>query len=285
MIIRHLRPYAHLTRLHKPIGLCLLLWPTLWALWLASADANINHRPAWPLVFIFVLGVVLMRSAGCVINDYADRHIDPLVARTRDRPLACGKIKPNSALILFVLLSLAAFLLVLQLNRLTVYCAFVGAALTLIYPFLKRITQLPQLALGLAFTWGIPMAFAAEQNQIPRAAWILFFTATLWPIIYDTFYALSDREEDLKIGVKSTAILFGRATAPILAALQLGFLCGMFWVGHIFSLTTAYYVSLILVALLFCYQQRLSANKQNQQAFLNNNWVGLLIFIGILSGL
>jgi 4-hydroxybenzoate polyprenyltransferase len=267
-------------RLDKPIGILLLLWPTLWALWFASSG-NPNHR----VLMVFIAGVVLMRSAGCVINDIADRHFDGHVARTRHRPLATGAIGTKSALMLFFCLSLCAFLLVLLLNRYTVYLAVVGAVLAVIYPYLKRITHLPQLGLGLAFSWGIPMAFAATNNRIPWVAWLLFFTATLWPIIYDTMYAMTDRNDDNKIGVKSTAILFGESDRFIIGVLQCLFLFGMIWVGYQFQMRLPYYVSLLLAAGLFVYQQTLLKDRDptlSFKAFINNHWVGLLIFVGIV---
>ncbi len=279
MFIERLKQYAYLMRLHQPIGFLLLLWPTLWALWLASAG-----RPSAPSLFIFVSGVILMRSAGCVINDFADRNFDGRVQRTQERPVATGKVTVMEALILFCLLSCLALWLVLQLNRLTLLYASFGLCLTIFYPFMKRFAPLPQLGLGLAFTWGIPMAFAAEQGALSWQAWFLFFTALLWPIIYDTFYAMVDREDDLKLGLYSSAILFGKADKLITSILQGIFLLALTVVGQIFNLGLAYYGSLILSALLFCYQQSLIRRGGKEgcfKAFLNNNWVGAVIFMGI----
>ncbi len=275
--------YCLLMRLHKPIGILLLLWPTLWALWLAS-----HGRPHFLVLCIFVAGVVLMRSAGCIINDYADRKVDAYVKRTSQRPLATGAISVKGALIVFTVLSLFAFGLVLFLNVYTILLAIVGAVLAIIYPFMKRFTHLPQVGLGLAFSWGIPMAFAAENNAIPLAAWVLYFTAILWPVIYDTMYAMTDRDDDLKVGIKSTAILFATWDTVIIAVLQMVFLCGLIYVGCLFRLTMNYYASLLLVAGFFCYQQVLMKNRERTQcfkAFLNNHWVGLIIFVGIVLGL
>ena len=275
--------YAELMRLSKPIGILLLLWPTLWALALAGAS-----WADWPLVSIFVLGVIVMRSAGCVINDFADRQFDSQVARTRNRPLAAAKLKPVEALGLFSLLCCCALLLVLQLNQLTLCYAFAGAALTLIYPFLKRYTHWPQLGLGLAFSWGVPMAFAAQEAQVPWFAWILFATSVLWPLSYDSIYALSDREDDRQIGVKSTVILFYERSHQFIATFQTAFLLALLIVGLIFELKPFYYFSVLLVGFFFLYQQWLIKTISPElchRAFLNNNWVGLTIFLGILSSL
>jgi len=204
-IAMKLKDYAQLMRLHRPIGILLLLWPTLWALWIAG-----QGRPDPHIFVVFVLGVVLMRSAGCVINDYADRDFDPHVERTRDRPVAAGRVSPREALALFAVLCLIAFALVLTLNRLTILLSFAGAFLAATYPFLKRYSHLPQFYLGMAFGWGIPMAFAAQTGGVPGLAWILFVANIFWAVAYDTAYAMVDRDDDLKVGVKSTAILFGR---------------------------------------------------------------------------
>lgn len=279
MKLEHLKQYAYLMRLHKPIGTLLLLWPTLWALWLAASG-----RPDWDLLFIFIAGVVVMRAAGCIINDFADRHFDGHVQRTRYRPLASGKITVAEALLLFVLLCFLALLLALQLNRLTLFCAFIGAGVTVFYPFMKRFTHLPQVGLGVAYTWGVIMAFTAVQGKLSGPALLLFFTALLWPLIYDTFYAMVDREDDLRIGVKSTAILFGRADRAITGLLQVLFLLGLGVVGWFFQLGFPYYLSLILTGVLFAYQQSLIRGREREacfKAFLNNNWVGAIIFLGI----
>jgi 4-hydroxybenzoate polyprenyltransferase len=276
------KKYLLLMRLNKPIGILLLLWPTLWALWL-SADGIPNYK----VLGIFIAGVLLMRSAGCIINDFADRHFDLHVKRTATRPLATGAIKSRHALLLFFVLTLVAFGLVLLLNEYTILLAVVGAFLAVAYPFMKRFTHLPQVGLGCAFSWGVPMAFAAENNVIPFAAWVLFFTAILWPVIYDTMYAMTDKDDDIKIGVKSTAILFAGYDKIIIAVLQMVFLLGLVAVGFLFQLNRYYDVSLLIVAGFFVYQQRLIKDRDRQlcfQAFLNNHWVGLVIFLGILWG-
>lgn len=274
--------FFYLMRLHKPIGIFLLLWPTLWALWLASAG-----KPDWTIVGIFVLGVILMRSAGCVINDIADRNVDKHVERTRDRPLTSGKITVHAALALFFILLTLAFLLVLCLNRFAIELSFIGAALAIIYPFLKRVTHLPQAGLGLAFAWGVPMAFAAETNSLPWVAWELFFAAALWPMIYDTMYAMVDLADDIKIGVKSTAIFFGKNVRKILGVMQIIFLLILAHIGRQFQLNNYYFCSLFIVSILFMKQQLL-LQKQHRaayfKAFLNNNWVGIVIFFGIIAG-
>lgn len=280
-ITKNLKHYIHLARLNKPIGIFLLLWPTLWALWLASSG-HLSSK----LLFIFMAGVVLMRSAGCVVNDFADRHFDGRVARTRERPLAMQVITPARALLFAGFLSLAAFILVLFCNKLTIQLAFVGAALAVIYPFMKRFTHLPQLGLGLAFAWGVPMAFAATTGNIPPNAWLVFAVAALWPVIYDTMYAMVDRVDDVKIGVKSTAILLGKYDVAIIFFLQIVMLMLLFALGIFFQLQTFYYYSLIIIAILFLYQQHLIKNRDPAQcfrAFLNNHWVGMVIFLGILS--
>lgn len=274
--------YISLTRLNKPIGIFLLLWPSLWALWLADAG-----KPNVGIVIIFILGVILMRSAGCVINDFADRHFDAHVERTRNRPLASGKISTRAAFIFFFILCFSAFLLVLFLNRFTILLAFVGAALAVFYPFMKRFTHLPQLGLGAAFAWAVPMAFAAQTNSIPANAWLVFFAAALWPVIYDTMYAMVDRADDLKIGVKSTAILFGRYDVIVIALLQIIFLISLVCIGLSFHLGLFYFISVFFAAVLCCYQLRLIKNRDGQKcftAFLNNQWIGAIIFAGIVVG-
>lgn len=281
-IPQRLKNYALLVRLDKPIGILLLLWPTMWALWLAAGG-----RPDWDILAIFTAGVVLMRSAGCVINDLADRHFDPHVQRTRERPLASGRVKATEALLLAGILMCAAFILVLFCNPYTIALSFVGAALALVYPFLKRITHLPQFGLGMAFTWGVPMAFAAVTAEIGTEGWILFFTGLIWPVIYDTMYAMADREDDLKIGVKSTAILFDTMDTLVIGLLQLLFLVMLVVVGVLFQLAYVYFISVMIAAVLFVYQQQLIKDRDPQKclrAFLNNNWVGLVIFAGIFLG-
>lgn len=277
---RTLPPFIYLTRLNKPIGILLLLWPTLWALWLAS-----QGHPHLSNVIIFSLGVILMRSAGCVVNDIADRHVDGHVERTRERPLASRRVSVLYAIVVFAVLMLMAFLLVLLCNQQTIKLAFIGAGLAVVYPLMKRFTHLPQFGLGVAFSWGVPMAFAAENAIVSSEGWLLFASCILWPVIYDTMYAMVDRPDDLKIGVKSTAILFGHYDRLIIGCLQVLFLTSFILLGLLFQLSCIYYLSLMLVFLLFLYQQwliRECDRKQCFQAFLNNNWVGLVIFLGIL---
>ena len=272
--------YALLMRLHRPIGIFLLLWPTLWALWLAGAG-----QPDPKVLLVFVLGVVLMRSAGCVINDYADRGFDPHVARTRDRPVAAGRVSPREALGLFALLCLAAFGLVLLLNRLTVLLSLGGAALAAVYPFMKRYTHLPQVFLGAAFGWAVPMAFAAQTGGVPKLAWLLFVATVLWATVYDTMYGMVDRDDDLQIGVRSTAILFGESDRLILAVLQVVFLLTLVLVGQEAGMQGYYYLGVLLAAGLSLYQQYLIRRREPArcfQAFLNNNWLGAAVFAGIV---
>ncbi len=271
--------YARLMRLDRPVGTYLLLWPVLWALWLASDGA-----PHWPLVVIFSLGTLLMRSAGCVINDYADRHFDPYVERTRERPMATGRVSEREALGLFALLSLAAFGLVLLTNPLTIKLSFVALILASMYPFMKRYTHLPQLALGAAFSWSIPMAFAAERNQLPAALWLVYFANLTWTVAYDTFYAMVDREDDVLIGVKSTAILFGEHERAITAGLQVVVIALLVLTGRQFGLGMVYYLGLAGAALLFGHQQYLIRKRERPdcfKAFLNNNRVGAVVFVAI----
>jgi 4-hydroxybenzoate polyprenyltransferase len=271
--------YYLLTRLHKPIGILLLLWPTLWALWIAA-----QSMPPIPILLVFVAGVVLMRSAGCVINDYADRDFDPHVQRTQVRPIAAGRVSPSEALVLFALLCVVAFILVLTLNRLTLYLSFGALLLAALYPFTKRYTYLPQLVLGAAFGWAIPMAFAAVQDQVPKIAWLLFVVNILWTTAYDTFYAMVDRDDDVKIGVKSTAILFGSADRLVIGVLQILVLVGLILIGRLGGLGLYYYLGLLIAAGLALYQQYLARNRDRAgcfQAFLNNNWFGAAVFSGI----
>lgn len=276
-----LQPYLKLMRLHKPIGIFLLLWPTLWALWLAG-----HGSPPLGLVCIFVAGVILMRSAGCVINDVADRHWDGEVERTRRRPLVTGDVSTKAALLLFFILLFLAGTLLLFLNTLTFFLAILAAILTVFYPFMKRWTHLPQVGLGIAFAWGVLMAFSAEQQTIPLTAGVLFLAAVIWPVIYDTQYAMTDREDDKKIGIKSTAILFGKHDKKIIGLLQMLFLILLCFVGIFFRLHPLYYVSLLIAALFFLYQQKLIRDRDPKKcfrAFLNNHWVGAIIFLGIIT--
>jgi 4-hydroxybenzoate polyprenyltransferase len=268
-----------LMRLDKPIGILLLLWPTLWALWLAAKGI-----PSVKNLIIFSLGVVVMRSAGCVINDFADRKIDGRVARTQGRPLATGVISSREALILFVTLCLMAFGLVLMTDPLTIKLSIGGLLLAFSYPFMKRHTHLPQVVLGAAFAWGIPMAYAAQSGSLDKNMWLIYLAVVLWTVVYDTFYAMVDRDDDLKIGVKSTAILFGDQDRVITGVLQVMVLYSLVLVGKAYALGWIFYLSLALVAALFGYQQWLIRYRERQacfKAFLNNNWVGAAIFAGI----
>jgi 4-hydroxybenzoate polyprenyltransferase len=273
--------YFKLMRFHKPIGIFLLLWPTLWALWLAG-----NGEPNMFIVFIFVLGVIIMRAAGCIINDIADKKFDLHVKRTQDRPLTSGKITILEAWALFVFLMMLALMLVLLLNPLTIALAFIGALLAMIYPLLKRITHLPQLGLGIAFAWSVPMAFAAQLDEIPSKSWLIFLAAALWPVIYDTMYAMVDREDDLNIGVKSTAILFGKYDRHIIGLLQFIWWVLLIAIGSVFQLNYFYYISVIAAGFLMIYQQKCIYRREPEscfKAFLNNHWIGLIIFAGIIA--
>lgn len=276
-----LRQYALLIRLNRPIGVFLLLWPTSWALLIAG-----NGTPDPLLVFVFVAGVFLMRSAGCAVNDYADRDIDPHVLRTRDRPLAAGRIRPSEALAVFVVLCLLAFALVLLTNRLTIALSVVGALLAASYPFMKRFHHLPQVHLGAAFGWAVPMAFAAQTGAVPPVAWLLFIATVLWASAYDTMYAMADREDDTRIGVKSTAVLFGDADRLIIGVIQAMFFLAMVLVGKQLALSDWYYAGLAIAAALALYQQLLIVYRVPEycfRAFLNNNWLGAAIFAGLLA--
>jgi 4-hydroxybenzoate polyprenyltransferase len=274
-----LTQYAQLMRLDRPIGIFLLMWPMLWALWIAS-----KGNPNLLVLLVFASGVVLMRSAGCVINDYADRKFDPHVERTRDRPIAAGRVKPKEALALFAVLCLTAFGLVLLMNRLTIMLSFAGVVLAALYPFMKRFTHLPQVFLGMAFGWAVPMAFAAQTGEVPKVAWLLFVATVLWATAYDTMYSMVDRKDDLKIGVKSTAILFGEADRAIIATIQILLLAALLMVGQTAGLGGYYYFGLLLAAGLALYQQYLIREREPRacfQAFLNNNWFGAAVFTGI----
>jgi len=275
--------YARLMRLDKPIGILLLLWPTLWALWLAA-----KGTPSLKNLVIFSLGVLLMRSAGCVINDFADRKIDGRVARTNQRPLATGAVTSREALILFVVLCLASFGLVLCTDALTIKLSVGGLLLAASYPFMKRHTHLPQVVLGAAFAWGVPMAYAAETCKLDKNMWVIYCAVVLWTVAYDTFYAMVDRDDDLKIGVKSTAILFGEQDRVITGMLQAMMLYAMVLVGKAAELGWIYYIGLVVAAGLFSYQQVLIRYREREacfKAFLNNNWVGAAIFVGIAGDL
>ena len=277
--VDHIQDYIKLMRLDRPIGIFLLLWPTLWALLIAG-----NGEPDLEVLLIFVAGVVLMRSAGCVINDYADRFIDRHVERTRDRPLAANRVTSGEALFIFVLLCGAAFLMVLLLNRLTVLLSFVGIALATSYPFMKRLTHLPQVYLGVTFGWAIPMVFAAQTNTVPPIAWLIFTATVLWATAYDTMYAMVDRDDDIALGVKSTAILFGDMDRQLIALIQLMLLLCLVMIGRQVELGMYYYAGLVVAAGLASYQQYLIRYRDRAgcfSAFLNNNWFGAVVFLGI----
>lgn len=272
--------YGYLCRLHRRIGIYLLLWPMLWALWIAS-----DGKPDPLVLSVFVLGTVVMRSAGCAINDFADRRFDPYVARTKDRPLVVGTVKPAEAVGVFLVLSLVALGLVSLTNALTVKLAFVGLALAALYPFTKRFTYMPQIVLGAAFAWAVPMAFAAQTGGIPVIAWLLYTAALLWTTAYDTIYAMVDREDDLKIGVKSTAILFGEGDVLITMFLQGLALFALLLAGRQLQLGIYYYCGILAAAGLAIYQFRLIRSRQPAdcfKAFLNNHLFGMAIFIGLL---
>ena len=279
-LLAQLQNYARLMRLDKPIGIWLLLWPTLWALWLAG-----EGHPDAGVFIIFVLGVVVMRSAGCVLNDYADRHIDPYVERTRLRPIASGAVSPMEALTLFVALSLIAVGLATLLNRPAQMLALVGALLTIVYPFIKRVISIPQFVLGAAFGWAVPMAFAAQTGEASQLGWLVFGSALIWATVYDTFYAMVDRDDDIKLGVKSTAILFGDADLFVIGGLQILLLVSLLFVGQMAELGVWYYASVGLAGLLMAHHQWLSRGRTRDgcfKAFLNNHYIGMIVFIGIV---
>jgi 4-hydroxybenzoate polyprenyltransferase len=275
------RDYRQLMRLDKPIGTYLLLWPTYWALWLAS-----DGLPAIDMLLIFTLGVVLMRAAGCVINDYADRNFDGAVERTKQRPLATGAVSSTEALQLFALLLALSALLLLFLNWQSAVLALVAVVLAASYPFMKRYTHLPQVVLGAAFSWGMVMSFMAIQGQLPLLVWLIYGANLLWTVAYDTFYAMVDKDDDEKIGVKSTARLFGRYALFIIAILQLGMLALLEWAGALAGLSQAFNMALVVALVLFIYQHRLARQGRDGcfKAFLNNHYVGLVIFIGVVFG-
>lgn len=272
-------PYVRLMRLDRPIGVFLLLWPTLWALWLAGSG-----RPSVANIVIFSLGVLLMRSAGCVVNDYADRNLDGHVRRTKARPLATGEISVRQALVLFVSLCFLALILVLLTNLKTVMLSVVAVLLAAVYPFMKRHTYLPQVVLGAAFGWAIPMAWAAEEMPFNDITWLLFTANLLWTVVYDTMYAMTDREDDLKIGIKSTAILFGDYDRAVIGLLQLLTLLALTLVGIQAGTGIIYYISIVIAGVLMLWQQWHIRERDPQacfQAFLHNNWVGVVIFAGL----
>ena len=274
-----LAAYCRLMRIDKPIGTVLLLWPTLWALWLAA-----DGVPPLNVLLVFTLGVITMRAAGCVINDFADRKIDGHVKRTRLRPLPSGAVTSREAKMLFAGLVVVSFALVLTMNRMTILLSFGGLALAWMYPFMKRHTHLPQVVLGAAFGWAIPMGWAAVSESVPLVCWLLFVANVCWTVAYDTLYAMVDRDDDLKIGVKSTAILFGRFDKLIVGLLQLATLGLMALVGWLSGLGGAFWWSMLLAAGLFVYQQQQVAGRDRDacfKAFLNNNYVGMVLFAGI----
>ena len=277
---RRVSDLIELARLHRPIGIWLLLWPVLWAVWIAGAS-----HPAPKVLVVFVLGTVAMRSAGCVINDLADRDFDPFVKRTRDRPIASRRIAPTEALVYFLALVAVALALVLQLDPYTIRMSFIGAALAVSYPFFKRFFPLPQFYLGVAFSWGVPMSFMAQNGNIPRVAWIIFFAGIIWAAIYDTMYAMVDREDDLKIGVKSSAIVFGDMDKLIIGMLQGLMLYALYLVGTNMEFGWWYDAGVAGAAVFFIYQQWLIRARKPEscfRAFQNNQYVGMSVFIGIL---
>jgi 4-hydroxybenzoate polyprenyltransferase len=277
---RRMQEWGRLMRLDKPVGIWLLLWPELWALWIAGGG-----RPEPRILIIFLVGTVVMRSAGCVINDFADRNVDPYVKRTKERPLAARRVGPREALVLFFALACIALYLALQLDIRTLKLAVIGAALTVSYPFLKRFFPLPQFYLGLAFGWAVPMAYMAASGTLPRVAWVLFVTAVLWACIYDTLYAMVDRDDDVKIGVKSSAILFADMDKLIVAIMQLMMLFSLLLVGRAMNFGHWYLTGVVAAAVFFLYQQLLIRNREPSRcfrAFQNNQYVGLSVFIGVL---
>ena len=278
--LTQLRNYAILMRLDKPIGVWLLLWPTLWALWIAG-----EGHPDGGVFLVFVIGVLVMRSAGCVLNDYADRNIDPYVERTRTRPIAAGAVAPMEALTLFAALALIAVGLAAMLNRPAQVLAIIAAGLTIVYPFIKRFVSIPQFVLGAAFGWAVPMAFAAQTGEAPQLAWLVFGTALVWAVIYDTFYAMVDREDDLKVGVKSTAILFGDADLFVIGGLQVLMLAALVLIGDMADLGKWYYGSIVVAAMLMAYHQWLARDRHPARCFkvfLHNHYIGMIVFIGIV---
>ena len=276
-----LADYARLLRVDRPIGSLLLLWPTYWALWLAA-----DGFPSVGNFIVFTLGVFMMRAAGCAINDFADRKVDRHVKRTKDRPLTSGRIEAWEAVALFAGLCVTAFLMVvLFTNTLTLYLSFGGAVLAFIYPFMKRYTHLPQLFLGAAFSWAIPMAWAAEAGEVTKLAWLLFTANVLWTVAYDTLYAMVDRDDDIRIGIKFTAILFGEADRAVIAILQALVVLILILVGQQAELGVFYYLGLVAMACLFVFQQHLARFRERDgcfKAFLNNNWAGFAVFTGLL---
>ena len=278
-----LADYARLMRLDKPIGVLLLAWPMLWALWLAA-----DGVPPMPVLLVFLAGALLMRSAGCVINDYADRDFDPHVKRTRDRPLAARRIGTREALALFVVLCLVAFGIALTLHPLAIALAVPGVLLAASYPYMKRFHSLPQAHLGVAFGWAVPMAYAAVRGEIPAEGWVAFAAAIVWALVYDTQYAMVDRDDDIELGVKSSAILFGDADRLWIGAFQLVFFALLAWLGVMAGLGWPYWLGLVGAGALAVYQQWLIAPRTRERcfkAFLNNNWLGGIVFAGVVAAL
>jgi 4-hydroxybenzoate polyprenyltransferase len=280
-LLERLNAYEKLIRLDKPIGILLLLWPTLWALWLSS-----RGYPSWEIVWIFILGTVLMRSAGCAINDYADRHFDGRIARTRDRPLAAGLIKPNEALIVAAMLTLAAFGLVLQLNKLTILLSVAAVVIAATYPFTKRFFVLPQAYLGIAFGFGIPMAFAAQTGRVPAVVWLLLLANVFWAVAYDTEYAMVDREDDRKIGIKTSAITFGRHDVTAVMICHAMFLLILAWIGWRYALGIYFFAGLLMAAGLAATHYQMIRDRDPDScfhAFRHNNWIGAMVFAGLVA--
>ena len=293
-LLRRAWSYALLMRLNRPIGIALLLWPTLWALWMAARMLPGAERagafaplPPLSLLAVFIAGTVVMRSAGCVINDFADRNIDPHVKRTRGRPLAARRVSPQEALVLFGALVLIALWLVTRLDPTTVLYSFVGAGLTISYPFMKRFFPLPQFYLGAAFGWAVPMAFVATVGTVPRTGWLVFIATLLWSGVYDTLYAMVDRDDDLKLGVQSTAIAFGDMDTLLVGVMQVMVLGAMVLAGRLVGMHWPFYLSLAAAAALFAWQQWMVRDRDREacfRAFTNNHWVGLVIMAGVALG-
>jgi 4-hydroxybenzoate polyprenyltransferase len=278
-VLARLDAYEKLIRLHRPIGILLLLWPTLWALWLSSPP-----MPRWPVLWLFALGTVLMRSAGCALNDFADRNFDAHVERTKDRPLAAGLIKPWEALVVAAVLAACAFAIVTRFNTLTIYLSVAAIAIAVIYPFLKRFFWLPQAWLGLAFGFGIPMAFAANTGEVPALAWVLLVANVFWTVAYDTEYAMVDREDDLRLGLRTSAILFGRHDVNAVMGCYIAFGATMIGIGIWQSYGIAYFVGIAVALLVAGYHYHLIRGRTREgafKAFLHNNWIGLAVFAGI----
>ena len=279
-LMNKLNAYISLTRLDKPVGTYLVLWPTLFALWLAA-----DGFPGWHLLVVFVFGAIIMRSAGCVINDYADRHFDGHVERTCQRPIVTGLISERSALMFFALLIFIAFILVLTLNKTAIAWSLGAVILAVLYPFMKRHTYWPQAFLGAAFAWAIPLSFAAVNQNVPVEAWLIFLATMVWAVVYDTAYAIGDKQDDLKIGVKSTAILFGKNTNLIIGLFQIIMLVLLIWTGWLFELGDSYHIGLLLVGILFIYHQIMLAKNDDKLAFkvfLTNHWVFLILWVSVV---